>query len=54
MSSLAAIRKFLNVRQQYVDLDGTNSNYNRIVTCVPQRPILDPLLFIIYIDDIAQ
>ena len=44
----------LNERQQYVDFDGTYSNYNRILTGVPQGSILGPLLFIIYINDIAQ
>ena len=37
----------INERQQYVDFDGTPSNYNRILTCVPQGSILGPLLFII-------
>ena len=39
----------IDERQQYVDIDGTPSNYNRILTGVPQGSILGPLLFIIYI-----
>ena len=31
---------YLNGRQQYFDFDGTPSNYNRILTGVPQGSIL--------------
>ena len=46
-TALRLFESYLNERQQYVDLDGTNSNYNRILTGVPQGSILGPLLFII-------
>ena len=47
-------KTYMNERQQYVDLDGTTSNNNRILTGVPQGSILGPRLFIIYINDITQ
>ena len=53
-TALRLFESYLNERQQYVDLDGTNSNYNRILTGVSQGSILGPLLFIIYINDIGQ
>ena len=53
-TALRLFESYLNERQQYVDFDGTISNNNRILTGVPQGSILGPLLFIIYISDIAQ
>ena len=48
--ALRLFESYLNEHQQYVDFDGTPSNYNRILTGVPQGSILGPeLLFIIYI-----
>ncbi len=41
-------------RKQYVEIDGTKSELLNITTGVPQGSILGPLLFIIYIDDIAS
>ena len=51
---LRLFERYLNERQQYVDFDGTPSNYNRILTGVQQGSILGTLLFIIYINDIAH
>ena len=53
-TALRLFESYLNERQQYVDFDGMPSNYNRILTGVPQGSILGPLLFIIYSNDIAQ
>ena len=50
-TALRLFESYLNERQQYVDFDGTPSNYSRILTGVPQGSILGPLL---YINDIAQ
>ena len=53
-TALRLFESYVNERQQYVDLDGTTSNNNRILTGIPQGFILGPLLFIIYINDITQ
>jgi hypothetical protein len=48
------LSSYLTNRQQYVDLDGTKSDVLKISTGVQQGSILGPLLFIIYVNDIAQ
>ncbi len=48
------LNSYLENRKQYVDIDSTKSEVKYITTGVPQRSILGPLLFFIYINDIAN
>lgn len=48
------IKDYLSRRVQYVDFCGTVSDYNSINCGVPQGSILGPLLFLLYINDIAN
>ena len=41
----------LNGRQQYVNLQGTESQIKCVTCGVPQGWIIEPLLFILYIND---
>ena len=51
---LRLIESFLSDRYQRVVLNGNNSNWNKIKAGVPQRSILDPLFFLIYINDLSS
>ena len=48
------MESYLTNRKQYVEIDGSTSDMLFLTTGVPQGSILGPLLFIIYINDIAQ
>ena len=52
--SLDLLTHYLTNRQQYVDFNDTMSNFLTITTGVPQGSILGPLLFLIYVNDIAN
>ena len=52
-SSVAWFRSYLSGRTQYVDLNKTTSELLPVTCGVPQGSILGPLMFLIYVNDIA-
>ena len=52
--SICLIQSYLNQRTQYVLYNGCNSNTNLLKHGVPQGSVLGPILFLIYINDLAH
>ena len=53
-NSLKWFQSYLSGRQQYVQIENTKSNMLQVTTGVLQGSILGPLLFLIYVNDMAQ
>ena len=51
-TELACLKSYITSWTQFVNYDGTNSRTLSITTGGPQCPILDPLLFPVYMNDI--
>ena len=52
--SLLWFQSYLTGRQQYVSINDHSSHLGGIICGVPQRSVLVPLIFLIYIDDLPS
>ncbi len=52
--SIKIMESYLSNRKQFLEIDDSDSDMLNLTTRVPQGTILGPLLYIIYMNDIAQ
>ena len=53
-NALSTLTDFLKLRKQRVMLNGQLSSWSNIESGLPQGPILGPLLFLIYTNDLSE